>query len=156
MEWEAFWSLDCNEIWGFSWKRAIWGPVASLSSQLNLLNWTIARIGVTLRGLQEVFQDLTLALGTLWNAITYLRQCVLVMCQTTSIKPKPSLYSPSRQHSYLRRCWSGGESFATLCKIWPTFGVRILGPSAHQARALTTHSILYNPFCLWNSHSFVG
>jgi len=22
-----------------------------------------------------------------------------------------------RQHSYLRRCWSGGETFATLCKI---------------------------------------
>jgi len=24
-----------------------------------------------------------------------------------------------RQHGYLRRCWSCGESFETLCKIWP-------------------------------------
>jgi len=24
-----------------------------------------------------------------------------------------------RQHGYLRRCWSGGEPFATLCNIWP-------------------------------------
>jgi len=23
-----------------------------------------------------------------------------------------------RQHSYLRRCWSGGKAFATLFKIW--------------------------------------
>jgi len=25
----------------------------------------------------------------------------------------------SRQHGYLRRCWSGCEPFATLCNIWP-------------------------------------
>jgi len=24
------------------------------------------------------------------------------------------------------RCWSGGEPFATLCKIWPAFGIRTL------------------------------
>jgi len=24
-----------------------------------------------------------------------------------------------RQQCYLRRCWSGGKPFATLCKIWP-------------------------------------
>jgi len=58
-------------------------------------------------------------------------------------KPKPnlSLYSPyyaescnelgvpisaSRQHSYLRWCWSGSEPFATLCKILPAFGKRTL------------------------------
>jgi len=23
-----------------------------------------------------------------------------------------------RQHSYLRRCWSGGKPFVMLCKIW--------------------------------------
>jgi len=25
----------------------------------------------------------------------------------------------SSQYSYLRRCWSDDEPFATLCKIWP-------------------------------------
>jgi len=26
-----------------------------------------------------------------------------------------------RQHSYLHRCWSGGETFATRSKIWPVW-----------------------------------
>jgi len=25
------------------------------------------------------------------------------------------------QYGYLHRCWSGGEQFATLCKIWPAY-----------------------------------
>jgi len=45
-----------------------------------------------------------------------------------------------RQHSYLRRCWSGGEPFATLCKIWP---VRDLNsrPPAYKVRAITVSSL---------------
>jgi len=63
-------------------------------------------------------------------------------------KPKPNLYytrrfTPKRltswrcpiahlrviaprQNSYLGRCWSGGEPFATLCKIWSAYGKRTL------------------------------
>jgi len=45
----------------------------------------------------------------------------------TKAKPNLSLYSPYyAEASYLRRCWSGGEPFATLWKIWPAFGIRTL------------------------------
>jgi len=41
----------------------------------------------------------------------------------------------AKAHSYLRRCWSGGELFATLCKIWPAFGIRTLDlPHTMHAR----------------------
>jgi len=37
--------------------------------------------------------------------------------------------------SYLRRCWSGGEPFATLCKIRPNFGIQTLDlPHTRHAR----------------------
>jgi len=60
---------------------------------------------------------------------------------TRRIMPKrvTSLLCPtSGQHSYfnLRRCWSGGESFATLCKIWPVLDSKFK-PPVHEARALT-------------------
>jgi len=29
-----------------------------------------------------------------------------------------------RKHSWLCRCWSGGEYFATLCKIWPAWDLK--------------------------------
>jgi len=29
-------------------------------------------------------------------------------------------------YRYLRRCWSGGEPFTALYKVWPAFGIRTL------------------------------
>jgi len=44
-------------------------------------------------------------------------------CNELAVPISAYIIAP-RQHSYLRRCWSGGERFATLCKIWPCFGIR--------------------------------
>jgi len=53
---------------------------------------------------------------------------------TRCITPKrvTGLRCPSSRHSAKAtelpayRCWSGGEPFATLCKIWPAFDIRTL------------------------------
>jgi len=55
------------------------------------------------------------------------------------ITPKlvTSMRCPSPRHSiYLRKCWSGGEPFATLCKIWPVGNLNFRPPT-HVALALT-------------------
>jgi len=56
--------------------------------------------------------------------------------RVTSVRCPTPRHAALKQHSYLRRCWSGGEPFATLCKIWT---VRDLNskPPTHEARALT-------------------
>jgi len=41
-----------------------------------------------------------------------------------------------RQHSYLHRCWSGGEPFATLCKIWPAWD------SNSRPQAITVNTVV--------------
>jgi len=49
-----------------------------------------------------------------------------------------TVLSPPRQHSYLRRCWSGGEPFA--CKIWPAFEIWTLDlPHARHTRKSFRH-----------------
>jgi len=69
-------------------------------------------------------------------------------------KPNLSLFSPyyakacnklavpisaSQRQSNTATCVDvdGGEPFATLCKIWPTFGKQTLDLSAHEASALS-------------------
>jgi len=65
-----------------------------------------------------------------------------------------------RQHSYLRRCWSGGKPFATLCKIWPAW----YSNSRPQAITVNTvvqwcckHSAIARTFnaCLMNVYDIV-
>jgi len=44
--------------------------------------------------------------------------------------------SATKQHSYLRRCWSSGEPFETLCKMWPAWDSNSQSPE-HEARVST-------------------
>jgi len=75
-----------------------------------------------------------------------IRSPPIVFHYTRRIRPKrvTSLLCQSPRHStkttnYFCKCSSGGELFATLCKIWPfrDLNSRL---SAHEARALTIRS----------------